>query len=939
MKKSLFLAAAILSLVSCTRTEEVDIVSPSSTLTLIAQTETSKDTRTIVDSETFVFWEPGDEISVFSGNRCARFVTDLDIESPTASFTGDLPGWVEGQELWAVYPYSEEATFDGQTITTVLPPVQVARAESFGQGMNLAVAKAVENMLFFYNVGGGVRFSVLEEGIKRVVFEGRDGEELSGTIKIGFDENEFPKVQEIVSGFASVTLLPPEGQDYFDTDVWYYMVAIPGALEKGYKMTLVKDDEYGERFNFQSLSIKRSIYGSIMYADGGVEFDNPVMHFPETESEWAESIALTESLSDEIQPLIQGYKEELIDLDNLLKEVRNTFGILEAAVNEDHSVIMVMQMDSVCVNYLLRDSVGPKIINPSAGLNSTVTRLVNKAPESVIRDDCFISPSKKALILAPFHQDFREPLNDWKSFLEDCMGNGSVEVLSDTEAGISCFTEDFLGKFDFILISTHGEIGCVRLYGGFAPMASKSTVLLSSTRFSLSTVLNLLSGGIKPENVSILQQTLGNDSHFFLCMTPDFLRNKTLDGSAVVLSACKSANKPLVDAFLSNGARIVSGHLTETSCDADNIYDSMLLKYMSQGLSFQTAYQYILTSNKTRTVVDALKSITVQDDWGSLDIPNNYWLNNTDPFFIKDPFPYNLCHTTTNDVIDFSWDSNLDSFTVSWKDHLDGNDWKFVDYAYDVRYDLYIHDTRVLSDLVDKQATWTPDPSIVSDSWYVVAKIMEGDVVLESFKSEDMGFEVEHEAVDLGLSVKWATINLGSGRPEDPGDYFAWGETEPKSSFNWSNYKWYTGTYFTKYSIDPNNGFVDNLITLEPDDDAAHIKWGGKWRMPTAQECRELVSNCTWSYSTLNGRKGCYVTNKETGMSIFLPAGGYYSTDIGYSGNNISGSIWSSSLPPGMIGISGGNINSNYLSFGSSGGSVLANSRAAGRTIRAVCDY
>jgi hypothetical protein len=74
-------------------------------------------------------------------------------------------------------------------------------------------------------------------------------------------------------------------------------------------------------------------------------------------------------------------------------------------------------------------------------------------------------------------------------------------------------------------------------------------------------------------------------------------------------------------------------------------------------------------------------------------------------------------------------------------------------------------------------------------------------------------------------------------------------------------------------------------------------------------------------------------------MSIFLPAGGYYSTDMGYSGNNVSGSIWSSSLPPGMIGISGGNINSNYLSFGSSGGSVLANSRAAGRTIRAVCDY
>lgn len=934
MKQSLILVAAIISLTACTRTQEEVDVNTSDTLTLLARTEIPKDTRTIVDSETFVFWESGDDIAVFSGNRSARFVTDLDIESPAASFSGELPGWVEGQELWAVYPYSEEASFDGQTITTVLPAVQVARAGSFGQGMNLSVAKAFENTLYFYNVGGGIRFSVLEEGVKRVVFEGRNGEELAGTVKIGFDENEFPKVQEVISGFTSVTLLPPEGQEYFDTDVWYYMVAIPGPLEKGYKMTLVKDDYYGERFNFQSLSIKRSIYGSIMYADNGVEFDNPIIHFPETESEWAESIALTESLSDKIQPLIQGYKEELIDLDYVLTEVRSIFGVLDAAVNDDHSAIMVMQMDSVCVNYLLRDSVGSKIINHSASLNSEVTRLANKAPESIIRDDCFISPSKKALILAPFHQDFHEPLNEWKDFLEDCMGNGSVEVLSDTEAGISCFSEDFLGRFDFILISTHGEIGCARLYGGFAPMVSTSTVLLSSTRYSLSTVLNLFSGGIKPENVSVLQQDLGDESHFFLCMTPDFLKHKKLDGSAVVLSACKSANKPMVDAFLSNGARIVSGHLTKTSCDADNVYDSMLLKYMSQGLSFQAAYQYILTSNKTRTVVEALKSITVQDDWRSLDIPNNYWINNTDPFFIKDPFPYNLSHTIANDVIGFAWDSNLEPFTVRWNDHLDGYNWKHVDYSYDVRYDVYVHDTRVLSDLVDKQATWTLDPSIVSDSWYVVAKIMEGDLVLESFKSDVVGFSADPEAVDLGLSVKWATCNLGATRPEEYGDYFAWAETAPKDDYSWGTYKWcmgdmYTMTKYCNNSYHGYNGFKDGKTVLDLEDDVAHVNLGGNWRIPTKAEWNELSANCTWTWIQENGINGGKLTSRINGNSIFLPAAGHMSnTDLFAAGSY--GLYWCSILDTSPY-------NAKYIQFASQLFGTNNRARYNGFSIRPVC--
>lgn len=102
------------------------------------------------------------------------------------------------------------------------------------------------------------------------------------------------------------------------------------------------------------------------------------------------------------------------------------------------------------------------------------------------------------------------------------------------------------------------------------------------------------------------------------------------------------------------------------------------------------------------------------------------------------------------------------------------------------------------------------------------------------------------EAVDLGLSVKWANVNLGASRPEEYGDYFAWGEVKPKADYSWETYKWCKGSYdtMTKYCYDDSygyNGFTDNKYTLDPENDAATVNWGGKWRMPTADEIVELI--------------------------------------------------------------------------------------------------
>ena len=159
----------------------------------------------------------------------------------------------------------------------------------------------------------------------------------------------------------------------------------------------------------------------------------------------------------------------------------------------------------------------------------------------------------------------------------------------------------------------------------------------------------------------------------------------------------------------------------------------------------------------------------------------------------------------------------------------------------------------------------------------------------------------DHAYVDLGLpsGLLWATCNVGADAPEDYGDYFAWGETMPKDTYNWSTYQYCMGSYttMTKYCNNSSygyNGFTDNLTTLEPSDDAATANWGDGWRMPTQAEFQELLDNTTNTWTTQNGVSGRLFT-AANGNSLFLPAAGYRDgSSLRYAGSY--GDYWSSSL-------------------------------------------
>ena len=147
-----------------------------------------------------------------------------------------------------------------------------------------------------------------------------------------------------------------------------------------------------------------------------------------------------------------------------------------------------------------------------------------------------------------------------------------------------------------------------------------------------------------------------------------------------------------------------------------------------------------------------------------------------------------------------------------------------------------------------------------------------------------------HEYVDLGLSVKWATCNVGANKPEEFGDSFAWGETTPKSKYTYDN----SLTYDIKISRLQKRGIIDSNGNLTSSYDVATANWGGTWRMPTKSELEELEDKCTWTWTKQNNVIGYKVTGPN-GNSIFLPAAGYrYGFSLSRPGKGEDGCYWSS---------------------------------------------
>lgn len=249
---------------------------------------------------------------------------------------------------------------------------------------------------------------------------------------------------------------------------------------------------------------------------------------------------------------------------------------------------------------------------------------------------------------------------------------------------------------------------------------------------------------------------------------------------------------------------------------------------------------------------------------------------------------------------------------------------------------------------VNKAVTWessNTDVCIVDNEGKVTA-IGNGTCYVICHATDDSGVSAyckvtvgninsSHEWVDLGLpsGTLWATCNVGANSPEDYGDYFAWGETEPKSDYTWETYMYYNTSYemITKYCTNSSRGSIDNITELEPEDDAATVNWGSDWQTPSIEQMKELLNTIytTRSWTTMNGVKGRMIVSKSNGNRIFLPAAGFCNgTSLTKAGSG--GRYWTRSL---------NEDDSRYgrrMSFDSDGIDMGIYLRYRGRSVRPV---
>ena len=964
MKKSFILFTAALSLLACTRIQEIEI--PNDNLSIFAKTESPAESKTVVESGVHVFWEPGDEIAVFWGEKSAKFTTDITAASGTATFKGTFGNavWPEDLDLWAVYPFSADAAFDGETITTTLPSEQIAREGSFGKDMNLSIAHSNSSTLQFYNVGGGIRFSVTEEGIKKVMFEGLSNEIISGKVKIGF-ENGLPVVKEVTGGSQFITLLPPAGKETFEKDTWYYIVAIPGALEGGYKLRFYKDSDYARKVSEKAVVIKRSIYGSLEKADEGIEYESTMMHYPETENDWVESLSLTEYINNQLDSKFNGLSSILEDEHSALTELNNIEGIAVAVLSSDKKCLSIMQKDSIIVHHLLdagliMNQASPTSLNTSS---SHLRQIHTKASKARSRESWF-NNGISALVLAPVYGTIQEQGATLDSLVDALRPkfDDRITVLKGPDADLTKFYGDYLDDYDFIYINTHG--GIIHKNSWFwehlgelfsenhEPLDSpftKRTALATGTKYDEQFFKDYIDNNIL-NKYSLYIMDIGdetkNEHDLRVSMTPEFLEESPLvrdeasfDNTVVMIGACHSAEIPegeesLMEAFLKKGAAIFSGYTDTMNSPLNAMISFRMVSAMMHGFSFQEAASFIIPGQHIKDYCETI------DRWYH-DFYNEQKYNDSRqyikpslfsykfkegislPYRFIDPYPLIIEASQQGEIIDFRWKSLLRSYTETWPYYFSGTNNGEQDFRIVVSYDIFVDGVKQEvtfgpNVFTDKSATWIPSSS-GEHSWYVVATIMDGDAVLASYQSEEGTFTIREEPhfiapepIDLGLpsGLKWASFNLGAKKAEESGDYFTWGETEPYYSsldpltwkpdkqygYSWMYYKWAMGSEktLTKYNSDAEygyNGFTDGKYILEPEDDAAHINLGDKWRMPTDYEWEELTSKCSFAWTSQNGVNGCQLTGPN-GNSIFIPAAGFiYWSGLSYNGTE--GYYWS----------------------------------------------
>ena len=248
---------------------------------IIATLESGDNTKSMisVDSEGLgtIYWTPSDRINIFYGTTSTLYTSQNSENALTAVFrTTDIIGSTESasENIWGLYPYNEDAVCDGTAVTTTIPSTQYAVPDTFDDDLFPTLAHSETNALKFYNVCGGIKFSLSRDDITQITFRGNDSEDLAGQVRLSFTNNV--PAATVLSGEKEITLLPKAGST-FAKNTNYYMVLLPRMLSRGFTITFNTSGGYVGvmLYTEKSVLISRSVFSRKAEIDSYASFFIP----------------------------------------------------------------------------------------------------------------------------------------------------------------------------------------------------------------------------------------------------------------------------------------------------------------------------------------------------------------------------------------------------------------------------------------------------------------------------------------------------------------------------------------------------------------------------------------------------------------------------------------------------------------------------------------
>lgn len=857
MKRFFTLLMAAVSLMACSRTYEERVELPGE----FTATIESIGTKTSMDG-IHVLWSSGDQVSVFAGmaiNECYQ-VTKASAGKRSANFTkvGNSEGF--GSTIpanVAYYPYASDVEVDWSAsealVYATLPATQTYAAASFGQGVYpmMAVTQGTTDKDFaFKNICGVLKLQLTGiQKVKSIAFQGNDNEVICGDAIITSSYGSTPSIQMTGNGKA-LTLDCGEGVQLTDTPTEFCIVLPPMTFSKGFTVTVTDTDS-------KSMEIVTSKPQTISRADilkmpakefvGVPEANEPTGELCFTAEEAGSTVSLNKYGTPYDVP-----QEYCVDGENWHEY---TFGTPITLANVGDKVYFRKMTEGVAEGFSWTSLQGNYYFEMSGliAASGNVMSLIDKTCQSVA------IPSR----------------NCFRGLFEYCSSLTQAPELPAATLAIACYFHMFANCTS---LTEAPELPATTLTNNcYTGMFMGCTSLTEAPELPATTLKSYCYADMFQGCTSLAD-------------APELPATELADGCYHgMFGVCTSLTK----------APVLPAKTLKDSCYAEMFADCTALAQAPElpatSLALQ-CYESMFGGCTSLTEAPELPATTLDyfcyncmfQGCTSLTKAPELPATTLVEGCYRSMFQY--C-SSLNEVKCYATDISANNATKEW---LSGVASTGTFYA-------------------APAASWSRGDSGIPVGWNI--------------KTTENGYEY----VDLGLSVKWATMNVGATKPEDYGDYFAWGATEPwyepgyaeedpqqhwksghSDGYTWKNAPYqtvnttdYETTKFTKYLGSTTSSFKDASaidadalkIVLAPEDDAAHVNWGGSWRMPTIMEWNELKSLCTWTWVVLGGKQGYRIQSNKSGYTdrwIFLPyASARYSDYLERGGYSF---YWSSSL-------------------------------------------